>query len=139
MILFVDDEEEMDSYRMGLELSGYEVVLQTKLDDAWEQFNLNQNQIELVILDISMPPGNLLKEHNTLAGMRTGVVLFEMIRESAPAMPIIIFTNVSDEKIKTRFSNELSCFFLQKPEELPSTLAEKVKRLLSTSDSLLPN
>lgn len=132
MILFVDDEEEMDSYRMGLSLSGYEVVLITKLDDAWKYFDLNRDRINLVILDISMPPGNLLKDYDTKAGMRTGVVFFDKLREQIPTLPIIIFTNVSDERVRAHFSNEPNCLFMQKPDELPSTLAEKVGQLLTT-------
>lgn len=131
MILFVDDEEEMDSYRMGLELSGFEVTFMTRVDDAWDYFNRNRSRISLVILDISMPAGEILKDYDTQAGMRTGVVFFDKLREQAPDLPIVIFTNVSDEKVKSSFSKESNYLFIQKPEELPSTLAQQVKKLLS--------
>ncbi len=130
MILFIDDEEEMDSYRMGLALSGYDVELITKLDEAWKYFNLNLAKIQLVILDISMPPGDFLKDYDTKAGLRTGVFFFDKLREKLPLLPIIIFTNVSDEKVKLRFDGDQNCLFLNKTDELPDTLAEKIGQVL---------
>ena len=133
MILFVDDEEEMDSYRMGLELSDHEVVLITKLDEAWSYFNSNLDRMELVILDISMPPGKFLEDYDTKAGLRTGVVFYDKLREIAPSLPIIIFTNVSDEKVRLRFDGVNNCLFLNKTDELPRTLAERVGEMLPRS------
>lgn len=132
MILFVDDEKrEMHSYVTELYFSGYEVSFENNVDDALTFVAANLNRIDLLILDIMMPPGSSFKDVDTEDGLRTGVRFYERIRENAPNLPVMIFTNVSDECVAERFRREAKCRFLQKKNYLPYQLVEKVKEMLA--------
>lgn len=134
MILFIDDEEEMDSFKLGLELSEYQyqVILETTVDDAWEHLERNLDQVNLVIMDVMIPPGKLLEEEDTKGGLRTGLALFDKIRTKSLSLPIIVFSSVSDQRVVYQFRNKPKCLFLKKEEELPSSLPHRVNQFLNS-------
>ena len=132
MILFVDDEpRELDSHRLELEMSGYGVVFESDVDNALQFIEENRDNIELLILDIMMPVGKAF-ENARHEGMRTGIDFYERIRKTFANLPVIIFTNVTDELVMGKFSeeNEANCWFLRKADFLPYELAEKVDSIL---------
>ena len=134
MILFIDDEKrEMDSYVKELGFSGYKVSFQNDADDALRFFEGNLSRLDLLILDIMMPPGSSFKDVDTDLGLRTGVRFYERIREKAPDLPVMILTNVSDERVADRFRRENKCWLLRKEEYLPFEFAEEVKKVLDRS------
>ena len=136
MILMIDDEERaMDSYVQELKLSGYDVSFQKSVDGAMEFFLENQEQIDLLILDIMMPPGFTFKGANTKDGLRTGVLVYERIRPEAPDLLIVILTNVSDERLSERFQKERNCRYLRKEDYLPFELAQEVDQFLNPTES----
>lgn len=131
MILFVDDERRfMDSYRMELELEGHAVSFQNDVDSALLFLEKSFDAVELLILDIMMPQGRSFQNEDTHGGLRTGVFFYERIREMAPHLPVIIFTNVSDEQLEKRFKAEANCRFLRKEDYLPYELVETVREIL---------
>lgn len=130
MILFVDEEKRiMDSYKLELEIVGYEVVLEHNVDNALQTFQLKLDEISLVILDIMMPPGNL-GVNETNGGLRTGIRLYQEMRGKSRGHPIVIFTNVSDEEVEKQFRDEANCWFFRKDKYLPFELAEEVKKII---------
>jgi CheY-like chemotaxis protein len=138
MILMIDDEPRgISSYKEELVLSGYRVVHERKVDDALrvlarEAAGLDLVILDLIILDIMMPPGEQFRDDEAVQmGLRTGVRLFESIRAKAPALPVIILTNVSDPRMVKRFRLERDCLFLQKTDCLPFELAEAVAKMLA--------
>ena len=135
MILFIDDEDEMNSFKLGLELSEYQyqVTLKTDIDDAWEYLGHSLNQVSLVIMDVMIPPGDLLEEEDTKGGLRTGLALFDKIREKSQSLPIIVFSSVSDQRVISQFREKSKCLFLKKEEELPSSLPHRVNQFLNFS------
>ncbi len=134
MVLFVDDEKrEMDSYVQELELSKYKVVFKKDVDEALEFFEKNLTEIDLVILDIMMPPGRSFAQNDTQMGLRTGIAFYKKIRDKAPELPLLIFTNVSDEKVSEWFRKEKKCRFLRKEDYLPFELVDEVKKVLQKS------
>ena len=131
MILFVDDEGRyMDSYRAELMLAGYDVSFQKDVDWALPFLVEHLDDVELLILDIMMPPGQSFQDAETHGGLRTGVPFYEKIRELAPRLPVIIFTNVSDEQLAKRFRAEANCRFLRKENFLPYELVATVREIL---------
>jgi DNA-binding NtrC family response regulator len=135
MILFVDDERRyMDSYTMELALDGYSVTSEQNVDSALLFLTKNLAAVELLILDIMMPPGQSFKDADTWGGLRTGVPFFKRVRELAPHLPVIIFTNVSDNQLEEKFQAEANCRFLRKEDCLPHELVETVRRILSLRD-----
>lgn len=131
MILFVDDEtREVRDYVNELELSGYDVTFKDNVDEALAIFDRELTEINLIILDLMMPPGTSFERTDTQMGLRTGVSVYKRIREKAPDLWVFILTNVSDEEVAKKFRNEPKCRFLSKEEFLPLQLVEKVKEVL---------
>lgn len=136
MILFVDDERRyVDGYVEELRLSGFTVEYRKTVDAAHKFLVENLPQIDLLVLDIMMPPGELLQEAQTNHGLRTGVRFFEQVRQLAPVLPVIILTNVTDEQVKEQLQQEPFCWFIRKEDCFPFELAEEVQRILSEISS----
>lgn len=135
MILFVDEERRhMSGFVEELRLAGYEVEFQTGVDaasSAWMFLQSNAARVNLLILDIMMPPGEVFAKADTELGLRTGVRFFERVRQWLPDLPIIVLTNVSDVKVKERFEQEANCLFLRKEDYYPFELPAEVQKLLS--------
>lgn len=138
MILFIDDEKNrVDSYAMDLELSaGHEVYLESNIDLALDFFYENTEQIELIILDIMMSPGKKVCNKSTEDGLRTGMVIFNKIKNDFPDFPIIIFTNVrndSDDNIADKISKFKPSLFLQKKDHETYEFVDKVNAFLQNN------
>ena len=132
MILFIDDESRhMGSYRDELKLSGCEVVFESDTDGAWEFFEKNTHRIELIILDIMMPPGKSFEDADTEEGRRTGVHFYHRVRERAPELPVIILTNVADDDLMDSFRDDENCWYFEKMRYMPFEIAREVKRILA--------
>lgn len=128
MILLVDDEKRrMESYVEELRLSGYEVEIKSDVDSALDFFNENYKQIELLILDIMMPAGNVFENVDTKYGLRTGIIFYKKIRNLNLSLPIIIFTNVSNEAVEKKISLDQKSLFLQKQDFLPFQLVDELE------------
>jgi two-component system C4-dicarboxylate transport response regulator DctD len=136
MIVMVDDEMRwMDSYKRELELSGYQVSFHRNVDGALTFLQQSAEQVDILILDIMMPAGSAFEDENTDSGLRTGMFFFERVREIAPDLPVMILTNVSDERQAERFDREKKCRFLRKEDYRPFELVEEVRDMLSTSQN----
>jgi CheY-like chemotaxis protein len=132
MILFVDDEtRHISNFVSELEVCGYQISVQSDVDLALQFLEDSQNDVELMILDIMMPPGKRFKHLDTDAGLRTGVHFYERAREIRPELPVIILTNVSDVELEVQFQREANCRYLQKKHYLPYEVAHEVNRILS--------
>lgn len=131
MILMIDDEpRQMDSYHRELEFCGYAVEYCANVDEALRVLAAQGAQVELLILDIMMPPGAAFKDADTQQGLRTGERFFEQVRAERPDLPVMILTNVSRARLEKRFKRERACRLLQKEEYLPFELAEEVEKMI---------
>ena len=131
MILFVDDEARwVDSLVREL-TEKYEVSFYRDVDSAWQCFEEFPDDIELLILDIMMPPGNVFKEFDTDEGRRTGIFFYEKVRDREPWLPVIILTNVSDEEVIHRFRTEKNCWLFEKTDYLPYQIVQEVDQILT--------
>jgi DNA-binding response OmpR family regulator len=133
MILFVDDEKRyMSNYcdELRESLPDYEILCMYKVDDALSTLRENVDRIELLILDIMMPPGTGFSGADTMAGLRTGIHFYELTRQIKPSMNVIIFTNISDPSVEHYFDEEEKCLFLRKEDHLPFEFAERVREVL---------
>jgi DNA-binding response OmpR family regulator len=134
-ILFIDDEKRrMDSFAMELQLSGNEVIFCDQVDTAWSYFENHSDEIKLIVLDIMMPHGDLFEEDSTDDGLRTGSLLYERIRENKPDMPVVIFTNVSDEEVADGFRLETNCLYLQKKDYYPNEFVREIEKLMNSKE-----
>ncbi|MBL8151992.1 MAG: response regulator [Blastocatellia bacterium] len=132
MILFVDDEEKrMDSYRLILERELEPVCFFNNVDKAMDYFQKEISSIKLLILDIMMPPGDAFKDENTEEGLRTGLNFYDRVRSKTSNLPIIIFTNVTEENVEDHFKADPKCRFLKKSDVFIFELVEEAKKLLN--------
>ncbi len=133
-ILFVDDEPRgIDSFLEELRFSGYQVTPKDDIDSAEQYLQQYHNKIQLVILDIMMPPGETLRAKDTDNGMKTGILFRNHIRSNFPDMPIILFTNFHpDAQLKQEINDDPKSLLLQKYNYLPFELVEEIKIFLNT-------
>ena len=117
MILFIDDEARlMDSHRQHLEfqLGDHQKQLRyfSDVDSAMAYFSENSSEVELVVLDVMMPPGHSFQESNH--GLKTGFFVYRKFRESRPELPILFYTNANDEVLAEKPREDKNLKYLSK-------------------------
>ena len=129
----IDDEQrETNSYVDELRFSGYQVQFERDTDRAIQYLKNHLAEIELLILDIMMPPGQTLAKADTRNGLRTGVQLYALIREFAPDLPVLVLTNVSDHAVEEKLTRSANCRYLRKEDHLPFELVEEIRQFLTS-------
>lgn len=122
-ILIVDDEI---GYAEGiidaLNFEGFRVLTATSAESALR--SLKKETIDLVMVDIMMPPGHSLEDQG-VGSNRTGVVLCRTIKQMYPLTPIICLSVVSN--IDTiREIQKLNIRFLRKGEVPLATILDAI-------------
>jgi len=131
MIVFLDDEKGfVESYVDELEFQGHHIRHVTKVDDAMDLLKKSIEDIELLILDIMMPPGQTFRDVNTIAGLETGIHVYKSIRSLSPDLPIIVFTNMHDHAAV--FEEDQATRFLKKQDYFPHELADEVDSFMKS-------
>jgi signal transduction histidine kinase len=111
-ILVVDDEVVMlDSIKIGLTNNGHQVTTALNALQALEQLFSQDQKIDLIITDYLMP------------GM-TGLELLEAIRETHPALPVIIITAYTETSLVIDALKNHCDGFLTKPFSLDQLITE---------------
>jgi CheY-like chemotaxis protein len=127
----IDDEKrQMDSYRLDLEFRGFEVRFVSDVDEVVRMLGRGGDVPELAILDLMMPPGAAFAAADTESGLRTGIRLFEALRERWPKLPVMILTNVTDPDVEGQFQGQPCCWFDHKEDYLPKEYSARVKGVL---------
>ncbi len=117
-VLLVDDEEIVRRMaKASLEQLGYRVIGANDGVRALEAFRANQSEIDLVILDLTMP---VMSGHETLA----------RIRSVDPHVPIVLSSGFSESEATRQFEGKGLAGFLQKPYTI-SQLSERVRSVLA--------
>lgn len=132
MIVFLDDEpERIQDY---VEVVNREFPGQVSdYVDIKETLELvSDGNVDVLILDIMMPPG-LLGMDKTEAGLRTGMVVYEKVRDmkQGAELPVIILTNVRNPNVVDYFQKQKNCWFFSKQDLVPRGLTTKIKEILS--------
>lgn len=104
-ILWVDDDIDrfaLTADRDELESRGCKIIKASRPEDLLKVLHEQTLQIDCIIVDISMPTGELdMKEADY--GMRTGRTLIRKIRESVSIYkdtPIIVYTVIGDDDVR---------------------------------------
>jgi len=127
-VLFVDDDAKRGGSLADFLQEEYKVLLVDKTGDALKLIREGMNDIDLVILDIMMPPGELGKERTDNA-RRTGLVLLREIRNASPKIPVVIFTVVRDPQLRAEALRSGAVLYLEKPM-LPSDLISRIDSII---------
>jgi DNA-binding response OmpR family regulator len=131
MILFVDDEERyIEPYLAEFRMCGYDPFHITDVDAARRFIEENIEQIEVLIADIMMQPGENFSYEETKKGLRTGIVFYREVRDKTLSLPIIILTNVTDREVSKMLVKDENCSLHRKISMLPFELVEEVQKIL---------
>lgn len=135
-ILLVDDEVPLMAYYVeALRHAGFQVSQADGPTEALEY--LSGEEVDLVVMDIMMPPGRSFSEMETDSGLRTGVFLAEMVRKLNPNIPIAVLTNVaSSDTLRALERNPSVRLVLQKFECAPFELSKRLEKVLSSAPPL---
>jgi len=134
MILFVDDEPRYSSSYLRELRRTHVVEYLEDVDLAARLLVENEEaEVELLILDVMMPPGRRFGEGETRDGLDTGLRLFERVRARRPSLPVIVLTNVTEEAVARRFDADPHCWFRRKRHCGPMDLARLVRKTLQES------
>ncbi|MFB0976671.1 MAG: PAS domain S-box protein [Myxococcota bacterium] len=114
MVLVIDDDEGMRDLATDiLSRAGLEVRAAANGRDGLEIFRAHANEINLVLLDRTMP---------TMSGYET----FQEIRKIHPSTPVVLVSGYSEERAAAELAGAGLAGFLHKPF-LPETLLDLVK------------
>ncbi len=133
MIVFVDDDKiYIEDYVEELRDNDYIVSHLHNIDKAFDFIVENSQEIDLLVLDMMIPSGSLLKNKDNDNGRRTGNLFIEELRNriDLTLFPIIVFTHVNIQNLPSIVSG-ISLQKLQKEEFTPYKLFLKVKDVLN--------
>jgi CheY-like chemotaxis protein len=128
MIFFVDDDRRyIKDYVEEIESRNYSVIHEYNIDDAFKSVVEHIQNIQLLILDVMMPPGELLDERDNENGKRTGILFIKAIEEQIGEInfPLIIFTHVNINILDGRYQN------YQKEDYTPYDFADKIEQIVN--------
>lgn len=119
-VLFVDDEPHVrDVGVIMLKRLGYRVLLAENGKRAIEQFSLNRDQIDLVILDMTMP------------GM-SGSETYDQLRTLDPGVKVLLASGYSRNGDAQEILNRGCKAFIQKPYTLKQ-FSQELRQILDTN------
>lgn len=116
-ILVVDDDEAIRFLgKATLEKVGLQVITAVDGRDAVNIFKKKQDEINLVLMDMTMP-------------RLSGEEAFKKLQEINPAVKVVLSSGYSEQEATRKFSKSGLMGFLQKPYR-PSDLIAKVKSII---------
>lgn len=132
VLLVEDDKDMVEDIPAILKPYGIDVdclLVVSEMQASELQARLTATVYDCLVLDMRMPPLANMTNDETEGGRLTGVLFCREIRRQAPALPILVFTAVSDKDARQAMSNEGANAFLSKPA-YPDPLAESIRRLV---------
>jgi PAS domain S-box-containing protein len=118
LIMVIDDEEPVrDAVTDILDLEGLSVLTAPDGQAGIELYRDRQADIDLIVLDLSMP------------GL-TGEETFRKLRQINPQVRIMLSSGYSHDEVISRFAGQREVAFIQKPYDASQLVAE-VKRQLA--------
>lgn len=119
-ILVVDDEPELlDLLREILEMNGHTVLVASSGHEALDVWEINAEQIDLLITDLTLPQG------------MSGVVLAEKLLAQKPGLKVIYNSGYDRVLVTEKYSLPQEAIFMKKPFN-PDALARMVQFCFAT-------
>jgi PAS domain S-box-containing protein len=117
-VLVADDDETVRNVtRRILERSGYSVLLAVDGREAVALYAANGHQIDIVLLDMTMPRMN-------------GEETFQALREIDPHVRVLLTSGYTEQDATERFAGKGLVGFIQKPYR-PAELTERIEAALA--------
>jgi len=119
LVLIVDDDEGVRSLaEEALSRAGIETLTASDGDGAVALFEKRPDEIDLVLLDRTMPASAV-------------GACFEALRRIRPGLPIVVMSGYAPEHVDDGMSGDVLAGFLQKPF-LPDALVQRVREALES-------
>ena len=120
-ILLAEDEDEVrELIAQVLQFSGYAVLTAPDGESALALFQKHKNQIDLILLDLSMP-------------VMGGMAVFEEVRKISQETRILFNSGYDTRTIVQEIDGQDRVFTLQKPYT-PTVLLETIGRILQPAE-----
>jgi CheY-like chemotaxis protein len=127
-ILYVEDEQWMMGGIVDSLSVDYNVVRARNGDQALALLESGEHKIDLIVLDIMMPPGKRIK--NAHRGRTAGVEFARIVlQEQKRATPIVCYTVVNDRTVH-RELEQIGVKDIVPKRELPSELERVIRKYL---------
>lgn len=133
VLLIEDDKQVMEYYVRALEQKDFKVEYFSNPDAIFEFIEKEKPKVAAVILDIMMLPGERYQHKDTDGGLRTGVFLYDDFKRLYPHVPIIVLTNVSNQKVLDEFHTGPLLKVIQKLDFSPFKLAQLVSEMIQAA------
>lgn len=127
-ILYVEDEQFLMSGVVDSLSVEYNVIVARNADRGLKILENQHQQISLILLDIMMPQGELVRDphHGRTSGVEfTRIVL----QEKSYRIPIVCYTVVDDQRVRDTL-RKLGVKEIVSKTELPSKLEQVIARVL---------
>ncbi len=133
VVLWLDDQFHfLEEYQEELSSDKrLDMVFVDDVDQAIEKLRDPGFRLDLMIWDMMVPHGSLGAQE-TEGGLHTGQVIYKIFRDRFPVAPAILFTNVTDPNLLSRYDqgSEVHSWVFQKRDLFPEELAAHVATLL---------
>jgi DNA-binding NtrC family response regulator len=124
-VLLVDDEDSVRTLgARRLERIGFQVLVASDGQEALELYQVRQEEIVLVLLDLTMP-------------YMDGEETFQHLRQFDPQVRVVMTSGYTETEMAPRFTGQSRCGFLQKPYTLEA-LTQCVREALGKGGQASP-
>lgn len=128
-ILYVEDEQWSMAGIVDSLSVDYNVLKARNADQALGFLEAGKHQIDLILLDIRMPPGERIK--GLKRGRRSGVEFARVVlSDKGYKIPIVVYTVVNDRKVHGELK-QIGVKAVVSKKALPSELERVIARYLS--------
>jgi CheY-like chemotaxis protein len=127
-ILYVEDEQWLMGGMVDYLSTDYDVLTARNGDQALSILESGKHKIDLILLDIMMPPGDKIR--NSHRGRTSGVEFARIVlQEKGCDIPIVCYTVVNDRKVH-RLLKQIGVREIVSKRTLPSELERIIKKYL---------
>jgi CheY-like chemotaxis protein len=133
-VIYIDDESDTEKMFSKFDImldSEIEVVKVAKVEKALPMLDEHRGTVDLVVLDIIMPPEGFYSLEDTNGGTTTGLRLLKDIRKAYPELPIIIVSVKRTQTAEDTAAEYGVADYLDKPVEAFEIAAAIVKVVAS--------
>ena len=88
-----DDPGDVQAHSEYLEgIGGHEVIKASNARQAVEQIQMHRGSVDVVILDVMLPAGDVYHAEEVSLGLTTGALLVDLIRLELPGTPVLVWS-----------------------------------------------
>jgi CheY-like chemotaxis protein len=133
MILFVDDDHRrIEHFVRELANRGFQTQVISTVDEAMAFLKSPPASLEALVCDIMMPYGSLDPDA-TRDGFRSGLILLDTALKAKADLPIVLLTNVTEEKLALPEDLGKYCLYVYKWDG-PRQFADRVQSFLGRKE-----